>query len=149
MVARSLTCNGRLQQNTQSPDRWFTAERKDLPTGFLDAFLRIAVSILFEADAGLEPLFGSLAGVQEEPHDLLCIWADCRSPGLEIILCIRQVLPVVLRHVRRNRDRIPLAAALSWMHSNPVAMEIDLHGVTGHTDADRLADQIVRDRILV
>lgn len=104
---------------------------------------------IFQADTRLKSLLGSLSGFQKEADDFFCIGADRRSPGLEIILCVSKILPMVLRHMRGYHDRIPLTADLSWMDSHPVPVEEYFHCIVRHTDADRFPDQIIGNRILV
>ena len=137
------------QQSLDPTDGRIPTEQKDLAACFFDPFGFVSVRIFFQAGTRLKALLRSLSGFQKEADNFFCIGADRGSPGLEIILRVGKILPMVLRHMRGYHKRIPLTAGLSWMDSHPVPMEEYLHCIARYTDADRFPNQVIWDRILV
>ena len=137
------------QQGLDPTDGRVAAEQKDLPACLFDPLGFVSSRIFFQADTRLKTLLRSLPGFQKESDDFFCIGADRRSPGLEIILRVGKILPMVLRHMGGYHDRVPLTAGLSWMDSHPVPVEEYFHRIARHTDADRFSNQVIWDRILV
>ena len=119
-----------------------TTEQKDLTACLFDPLSFVSICVFFQADARLKALLRSFSGFQKKRTTFSVLGADRGGPGLEIILGIGKILPMVLRHMRSYHDWIPLTADLSWMDSYPVSVKKYLHCIACYANADGFADQV-------
>lgn len=82
-------------------------------------------------------------------HGFRCIWANGIGPGSKFVSSAVQIPPVVLRHMLRLHHRVALGLVQPDMGSDPRLLVKHLYNLTGQTDVYLLANQVVRDGILV
>jgi hypothetical protein len=116
--------------------------------GRLEAIGAVAFAQADDAETGAEALFGMRLLLEDGRDQEAGLGADGVSLALQAFVGPAGVAPMGARHVLGYRAVAPVLEGAQVCGDAPAAME-QLDGLGGDPGADRLADQLMRHRVVV